>query len=87
MRVVIIVQTEPDLLQIVDALNAPGRLAGGLHGRQQKTDENGDNCDDHQQLDGVKPRRRTIMGNLRGINDESKCSNESIEMDQIGQSR
>ena len=39
--VVVIVQGDADLLQIIAALNSPGRLSGGLDGRQQERDQHG----------------------------------------------
>ncbi len=42
---------QADLLEVVDALGAPGRLAGRLHRRQQERDQHGDDRDHHQQLD------------------------------------
>ena len=47
----VIVQGEPDLLQVVDALGTAGRLAGGLDGRQQQGDQDRDDGDHDQQLD------------------------------------
>ena len=44
------VQRQADLVQIVAALRRPGRLAGGLDGRQQQGNQNPDDRDDHQQL-------------------------------------
>jgi len=45
------VQGQAELLQVVDALGATGRLAGRLHGRQEQGDQHADDGDDHQQLD------------------------------------
>ena len=39
------------LLEVVHALDAAGRLTSRLNGREQKTNQNGDDGDDHQQLD------------------------------------
>src|SRR5262249_7602144 len=39
------------LLQVVDALGPPRRLAGGLHSRKQEGDQDRDDRDDDQQLD------------------------------------
>ena len=44
-------QGEPDLLQVVHALDPPRRLAGRLNGRQQQGDQDGDDRDHHQELD------------------------------------
>ena len=42
---------QSNLLEIVNALNPPGRLAGRLHGRQQEGDQHGNDRDDDQELD------------------------------------
>src|SRR5262245_51001658 len=46
-----VVDREPDLLEIVLALRAGGRLANFLNGRQQEADQDGDDGDYDQQLD------------------------------------
>ena len=53
----VVVHGQAQLLEIVLALGPPGRLAGRLHGRQQKCDENGDDGDDDQQLDQCEASR------------------------------
>ena len=47
----VILKSDPELLEIVLALRAAGRLAGLLYGRQQKGYENRDDGDHHQQFD------------------------------------
>ena len=47
----VVVQGQADLLEVVAALAAPRRLAGGLHGRQQQGDQHRDDRDDHQKFD------------------------------------
>ena len=47
----VVVQGQADLLQVVRALGAAGRLAGRLHGGQQQGDQDGDDGDHDQQLD------------------------------------
>jgi hypothetical protein len=42
---------DSDLLEIVSTGVASGSLTRGLHGRQKKTDEDGDDRDHHQKLD------------------------------------
>ena len=42
---------QAELLEVVDALGAAGRLAGRLDGRQQQRDQDGDDGDDDEQLD------------------------------------
>lgn len=48
------VQRQSELLEIVQALNAPARLAGGTHGRQHQSDKHADDDDDDQELDERK---------------------------------
>jgi hypothetical protein len=48
---VVVVEGEADLLQVVDAPGPPRRLARRLDGGQQQGDQDGDDRDDHQQLD------------------------------------
>ena len=47
----VVVQGQADLLEVVDALDAPGRLARRLHGGQEQGDQHRDDRDDDQQLD------------------------------------
>jgi hypothetical protein len=42
---------EADLLEVVGALDACGRFADFLHGRQQQSNQDGNDGDHHQQLD------------------------------------
>ena len=42
---------QPELLEVVGALGAPGGLARRLHGRQQQGDQYRDDGDDDQQFD------------------------------------
>ena len=62
--VVVVHRRQGDLLEVVGALGTPCRLAGGLHGRQEQRDQDGDDRDDDQQFD-----QREIR--------ESKCDEES----------
>ena len=58
----IIVHRQADLLQVVDALDPPGRLACRLHGGQQQGDQDRDDRDHDQKLDqGESGRERRIM--------------------------
>src|SRR5258708_1132828 len=50
----IIVDRQPELLQVVDALSASGRFAGRLNGRKKQSDQNGNDRDDDEQLDQGK---------------------------------
>ena len=49
-RIMIILYGDADLFQIVRALSASGRFAGGLNGGQQQSDQNPDDRDDNQQF-------------------------------------
>src|SRR5262249_4672847 len=49
--VVVVVEGQPDLLEIVLALHACGRLAHFLHGGQEQSDQHADDGNNHQQLD------------------------------------
>ena len=49
--VVIVVHRQAELLEVVHALGPPGRLAGGLDGRQEQGDQDRDDRDDDQELD------------------------------------
>src|SRR5262249_32289550 len=49
--VVVVVVGDPELLQVVDALDPPGGLARGLDRGGQQSDEDGDDRDDDQQLE------------------------------------
>ena len=55
-HVVIVVAGNAELLEIVAALRAAGRFAGGLNGRKQQGDEDRDNRDHDQQLDQREAR-------------------------------
>src|SRR5262249_52166223 len=48
---VVVVHGQPELLEVVHALAAGGRLAHPLHGRQQQADQYRDDGDDDEQLD------------------------------------
>ena len=48
--VVVIVQREPQLLEIIGTLHATGRLASCLDGWKKQSDENADDGDHHQQF-------------------------------------
>ena len=49
-------QCHPILLEIVQTLHPPARLAGRLNGGQQQSDERADDGDDDQQLDERETR-------------------------------
>jgi hypothetical protein len=64
---VIVLATQPKLLEIVDALRAAGRLAGGLHRRQQQRDQDADDGDHNQQFHQRKARARATA--TRGLSE------------------
>jgi len=47
----VVVHGQPELLQVVGALNAAGGFPRRLNGRQQQGDQNGDDRNDDKQLD------------------------------------
>ena len=57
--VVIVVEGDPDLFQVVDALDARARLARRLHRRQQQGNQDRDDRDDHQEFDQRKATDKT----------------------------
>ena len=46
----VVMQGQADLLEIVGALHAPGRLARGLYRGQQQSDQHRDDRDDDEKL-------------------------------------
>src|SRR5439155_21247642 len=54
-RVFEVVQGQANLLKVVLALSAGGRLADLLHRRQQQPDEHGDDGDHNEQFDQGEP--------------------------------
>jgi hypothetical protein len=68
----VIVQGNPNLLEVVAACASPGSFAGGLHGRQQQADKHADDGDDNQKFDKRKPTASKVMrtaGSLNAIRD------------------
>ena len=61
-RTFVVVQGEPELLQVVDALGTSPCLAGRLHGGEKQCDENGDDGNHDQQLDQSK--RTTLYDHI-----------------------
>src|SRR6185369_8472932 len=55
-RVVIVVQSETEVMQVVFALRPPGRLAGLLHCREQERNQNRNDGDDDEEFDQREPR-------------------------------
>jgi hypothetical protein len=49
-------QRENELFLMVLALSSPRGFAGGLHGRQQQSDQDSDDGNYHQQLDEREAR-------------------------------
>ena len=64
--VVIVVHGQPDLLQVVGALNAAGGFASRLNGGQQQSDQDRNNRDNNQKFDQSETRRRTTIRTLHG---------------------
>ena len=64
MRVVIVEQGDAELLEIVGALGAAGRVAGHLYGGQEERNEDADDGDNNQQLDEGKGGRGATMGHV-----------------------
>ena len=54
MRVQVIVQCQPDLLQVVLALDPPGCLTGLLHRGKQESDQDGNDRDHDQEFNQRK---------------------------------
>ena len=50
MDIVVVVKCQTELLEVVFALRSPRRFARLLDGGQEKSDQDGDDCDDDQQL-------------------------------------
>jgi hypothetical protein len=46
-----VVEADPDLLEIIDAVRPSGGLAGLLNGGEQKTGERSDDCNHDKQFD------------------------------------
>ena len=44
-------ERDADLLEIIGALGAPGGFSGGLNGREEQSDQHGDDRDHNQKLD------------------------------------
>src|SRR5262249_43958207 len=65
-HVVIMVQRQADLFEVVGALGPAGGLASLLDGRHEQPDEDGNDGDDHQQLDQRerRPTERTVHDRL-----------------------
>jgi hypothetical protein len=54
MQIVVVLQRQPDLLEIVLGLRAPRRFASLLHGRKQQGHKDSDKGNHHQQFDQRK---------------------------------
>ena len=50
----VILESDAELFEIVQALRPPRRFTGALNGRQQKRDQHADNRDDDEQFDERK---------------------------------
>ena len=60
MCVVIVVECESDLTHVILALRPASSLASVLNGRQQQSDQNGDDGDHHQQLNQHKSEFQSL---------------------------
>ncbi len=56
--IVVVVQGDADLMEVVSTLRSARRLAGRLHGWQEKGRKDADDCYDHEQFD----QRKTALG-------------------------
>ena len=54
----VVVDRQSQLLEVVGALHAAGRLAGGLHRRQEQGHQDADNGDHDEELDERETRGR-----------------------------
>ena len=68
----IAVDRKADLLEIVGALDAAGRLPGGLDGRKQESDQDRDDRDHDQKLDQGKTPAWMVHGNTSGNGNTSR---------------
>jgi hypothetical protein len=59
------VERQPQILQVVVALHPPCRLAGGLDGRQQKSDHDSDDRDHHEEFNEREPRFSSSVSHLK----------------------
>jgi hypothetical protein len=57
----VVAATKRKLLQVVDALGPPSRLAGGLNGRQQQRHQDANDGNHDQQFDQRKPARERAL--------------------------
>ena len=56
----VVVQSQADLLEVVGALDPPRRLSRRLHGGEQKGDQDGDDRDDDEQFDQGEAALRSL---------------------------
>ena len=52
--VVVVGDRQPELLEVSGVAHLVGRVTDPLHGREEQSDQEGDDCDHHQQLDPGK---------------------------------
>lgn len=69
MGINLVVAGQGQLLQVVGALHAPRCLAGRLNGREQQSNQNPDDSDDHEQLHQRKrlARERSDMHGISSL--------------------
>ena len=69
----IIVQRQPDLLQVVGALGTSSRLARRLHRGQQERDQHRDDGNDNEQFNQREPSSGTVFHGISpGENNEKE---------------
>jgi hypothetical protein len=71
-RVVVVVQRQPELFEIVAALGTPSRFASRLHGGEQKRDQNTDDGNNHQQFHQGKTESLQKLHGTSPENQEQK---------------
>ncbi len=69
--VVVVVQSDAELLQVVLTLRPPGGFPGLLNSRQQQSDENGDDRNDNEQFD----QRKSVSS----VSNHKKCSEKNVQ--------
>ena len=81
-RIDVVVQGQPELLEVVVALHPPRRLPRRLHGRQEQRDQDRDDRDDDQELDQREARtsmrhETSSRGRKNPDSEKERCFNES----------
>lgn len=74
--IMIVVEGEPELLEVIAALSATGRLTGLLDRREEQGDQDRNNGDDDQQLD----QSETGRGKTGDVEMQNACVNSQVRM-------